>query len=424
MSTIRRDNIRMPAEAWDGLGKDIDEKIETLARITDEPGKLTRLYLNPAHKRSMDMVAGFMRDAGLTTRVDAAATVVGRLAGDGRDRRTLILGSHIDTVRDAGKYDGTLGVVAPIVALQRIRRAGIELPFDVEIVAFGDEEGVRYPTTLTGSRALAGKFDARFLDEKDAGGITREEALRAFGLNTRDIAREARDPARVIGYVEVHIEQGPVLEARNLPVGVVTGIAGATRGRVVVRGESGHAGTVPMTLRHDALATAAEMILAVEAVARRSAPVVATVGRLEVANGAVNTVPGHVEFTLDVRAPTDSVRQKALTDIRAALDEIATRRNVSADVAYTYDAPAVASDPTLVKELSGAVARQGYEVLQLASGAGHDAMSFGGRLPAAMLFVRCRGGVSHSPLEFATADDMDAAGRVLLDFILHLADAA
>ena len=216
----RGQNTHLPDSAWDGLGAEISAKIETLAGITDEPGKLTRLYLNPAHRRAIDVVMGWMREAGLEARLDATGSVIGRLAGTGAVQKSLLLGSHIDTVRDAGKYDGTLGVLAALAVVGRLTRHGVRMPFDIEVVAFGDEEGVRFPSTLSGSRALAGKFDPRILDEVDQSGIRRRDGLVAFGCNPAAIVEETCDPERMLGYVEVHIEQGPVLEARNLRWGL------------------------------------------------------------------------------------------------------------------------------------------------------------------------------------------------------------
>src|SRR5574337_376648 len=408
------------------FGPSIAARLEALAGCSDdEAGGLTRLYLSPAHKRAADLVGGWMREAGMSVRVSALADVVGRLEGARPDAKTLILGSHIDTVRGAGKYDGNLGVVTGIAVVDRLNRIGRKLPFAIEVVAFGDEEGVRFPSALGGSRALAGRFDEAKLDEVDADGVSRRDGLLAFGADPAVFAKEARDPSRTLGYVEVHIEQGPVLESRGLPVGVVTAIAGATRGIVRVAGMAGHAGTVPMRLRRDALAAAAEMILAIEKRALAEEALVATVGRLDVVNGAINTVPGEVTFTLDVRAPVDAARRKAVTDIEAAIQKIAAARNVAAVAKLDYDAPAAVCDPHLMSGLEASAARVGLSPLKLPSGAGHDGMALSGRIPFAMLFVRCRAGVSHNPAEFASVEDIDAAARVLADFIEHLeADVA
>jgi allantoate deiminase len=362
-----------------------------------------------------------MQDAGMATRMDPVGTVVGHYRGAHAEAPVLILGSHIDSVRDAGRFDGTLGVLTAIAAVDRLHAAGQRLPFAIEVVAFGDEEGVRFPGTLTGSRALAGRFDPRVLDEVDRNGVTRRAALSAFGCDVTNIAAEARDPAKVLGYLEVHIEQGPVLEAENKPVGVVTAIAGATRGRVTLTGPGGHAGTVPMALRADAMTAAAEMILAVERLARAEPDIVATVGVVEIADAAVNAVPRATQFTLDIRSPSDARRLAAVDALKAALTGIASARGIGIDLALDYDAPAAACDPNLMAALSAAIRRGGLDVRELASGAGHDAMSFKDRIPFAMLFVRCRSGLSHHPDEYAAPEDIDVAARVLADCVDTLA---
>jgi allantoate deiminase len=401
-------------------GETIVDRIGCLAALSDEPGKLTRLYLGPAHRLAVRQVKAWMRAAGMTVRVDSVGTVVGRYEGTARDMPSLLLGSHIDTVRNAGRFDGILGVLAAIAVVDKLHAEGKRLPFAIEIVAFGDEEGVRYPGTLTGARALAGRFDQKVLDEVDRDGISRRDALAAFGCDVSQITTEARNPDRILGYLEMHIEQGPVLENENLPVAVVTAISGATRGTVTVIGVGGHAGTVPMGLRRDAAAAAAEMILAVERIAANSTDLVATVGVFDVPDGAVNAVPGRAIFTIDLRSPSDETRKTAMSDLRTVLEGIARRRSVELNIALNYDAPAAACDVRLMSALSAAIERSGYPLRQIPSGAGHDAMAFRDKIPFAMLFVRCRGGVSHDPAEFAATDDIDIATNVLADCIEHL----
>jgi allantoate deiminase len=261
---------------------------------------------------------------------------------------------------------------------------------------------------------MAGAFDPAWLDAADRGGVTRRDALEAFGVAPGWDGRDTLDPATTLGFLEVHIEQGPVLEAKGAALGVVTAIAGASRGRVAVSGEAGHAGTLPMGMRRDALAAAAEMVLAVEARGRATADLVATVGRLAVAGGgAVNTVSGAVEFSLDIRSPEDAIRHAAVAGVATDVAEIAARRGVTAGTAITYDAPAAPCDPALRAALAAAIAETGAPVVELASGAGHDAMAFRGRLPMAMLFARCRGGISHNPAEHCSGADMEAAARAL-----------
>ncbi len=406
------------------LGRRISSRLDDLAALTDEPGRITRIYLSPAHRKAADLVAEWMTGAGMAPRIDAIGNVVGRYSAATCDAPVLLIGSHIDTVIDAGKYDGNLGVVSAIEVVSQLHRAGKRLPFAIEVVAFGDEEGSRFPSTLGGSRLIADSFDKRLLDEADLNGITRRDALRAFGCDPGRIDDDARREEEVLGYVEVHIEQGPVLEARNLAVGVVTAINGATRGTIDVRGVGGHAGTIPMQLRRDAFCAAAEMALAIERRASSESDLVATVGRIEIPGGVVNSVPGSARFTLDVRSPSDANRERAVADIRAEIDAIAARRRVEITVALGYQAPAAPCDDHLSGLFAQAVTEHGIEVLRLPSGAGHDAMSFRGTWPIAMLFVRCRAGISHSPAEHATDEDIDAGARVLARFLDLVANVA
>ena len=399
------------------LGDQICERIEILAGLSDEPGCLTRLYLGPAHRRATDQVATWMRDAGMSVQIDSIGSVVGRYAGSHPERPALLLGSHIDTVRDAGRYDGTLGVLSAIAVVDRLHARGVRLPFPIEVLAFGDEEGVRFTGTLTGSRALAGRFDARLLDEVDQSGISRRQALLDFGVDGSRFASEIRDPTQISGYIEVHIEQGPVLEAENIAVAVVTAINGANRGRITVKGVSGHAGTVPMGLRRDAMAAAAEMILAVERRAITGPELVATVGVIEVTGSAVNAVAGEVMFTVDIRSPSDADRKAALAELEQEFVDIADRRAVEVSSRFTYEAASAICDRKLTAALSASIERTGTKVRHLPSGAGHDAMAFKDVLPFAMLFVRCRGGVSHNPAEYASPEDIDIAARILADFV-------
>lgn len=399
------------------LGEAIATRLAELATVSDEPGRLTRLYLGPAHRKAADLVAGWMREAGMTTRVDATGNVVGRYPARDNGAHTLLLGSHIDTVRDAGRFDGTLGVVLAIEVVKAAHKAGKRFPFAIDVIAFGDEEGVRFASALGGSKALAGKFDLQALDDIDDDGVSRRDALIAFGCDPSRVREEAISPQHAFGYVEVHIEQGPVLEKEGLPVGVVTAIAGVTRAAVEVDGAAGHAGTVPMPMRRDALIASADMLLAIEARARAQHDLVATVGKLDVPGSAVNTIPGRVRFTLDIRSPSDPERIDAMRDIRQSLDAIAQRRNVSARVLVGHEAAAAICDRRLSDQLAAAVEDFGIAPRRLPSGAGHDAMAFDKVIPFAMLFVRCRGGVSHNPDEFASPADIDVAARVLMNFL-------
>lgn len=384
-------------------------RLAALAEFTDVPGELTRLYLTPAHKAAALQVAAWMREAGLEAWIDDVGNVVGRttqLGSPAGQRRVLILGSHIDTVRQAGRYDGAFGVLAAVAALAELRVAGEALPFAVEVVAFGDEEGVRFPVTMAGSRALAGRFDPGSLDIVDAHGVPLREALLRFGCDPAEIASLSRVGCGVAAYVEAHIEQGPVLEAQSLPLGVVTAIAGATRLRVGVVGTAGHAGTVPMSMRHDALVAASAMVLAIEQVAQQGGrSLVATVGQMLVSPGAPNSIPGDVEFSVDVRAAEDAVRQAGVAAIRHAIAIVASERGVRLHCAVVHEAAAVACAPALQDSLEQAVGSLGVPPLRLASGAGHDAMTMATLCPVGMLFARCWRGISHSPAEAISVAD-------------------
>lgn len=406
------------------LGARADAMLRELAAISAEPDRLTRLYLTPEHRRAADLVAAWMLASGLAVREDALATVRGRLEAGSGTARTLILGSHIDTVIDAGRYDGALGVVAAIVAVDTLRRSGVVLPFAVEVCAFGDEEGVRFPTTLLGSSAVAGILDPADLDRTDADGVSVRDALAAYGGDTGAIAAARIAPDDAVGYLEVHIEQGPVLEREGVPLGVVTAIAGATRAVVTVSGEAGHAGTVPMGLRSDALAAASELVLAVERIGHAGAAsdLVATVGRMVVRPGAVNVVPGAVELSLDVRASSDAPRGDAMAAIRAAAAEIASRRGVGIDIAVTHDRDTAPCTPAIVDGLADAVATLGLTPRRMMSGAGHDGQAMAMLTGIGMIFVRCRGGVSHNPAEYASPEDIGLAVAALVRAVEGLAD--
>ena len=332
----------------------------------------------------------------------------------------MIVGSHYDTVRNAGKYDGRLGILTALVIAEHLKSNAIDLPFNLEVIAFADEEGVRFPAPYIGSRAVVGRFEYKMLEARDAKGITLAQALLEAGKDPKTIPALARDPAELAGYLEVHIEQGPVLLEANLPVGIVTAIAGGSRYLVTIEGEAGHAGTVPMTLRHDAVTAAAEMTLFVEQRCARPG-LVGTVGRFTVPGGATNSIAGKCEISLDVRSGNDATRLAAVVDILAEIQRIAKRRGVKATTTQALDAPAVPCSPRLQEAFAASIARAGLPVRLLPSGAGHDAVMFSGVTDVGMLFVRCgNGGVSHSPRETVSAEDADVAARILLDVLLNL----
>ena len=390
--------------------------------MSDEPGRLTRLTWGPAWREAVGLVRGWMEEAGLLTRLDAVGNLVGRREGRRPGAPALLLGSHLDTVIDAGRFDGVLGVLLALAVVEELQARGRRPAFALEVVAFADEEGVRFPCALTGSRAMAGTLDPAVLGLTDRDGTTLAEALRACGFDPDGLAACARRPGEILGFLEAHIEQGPVLEQEGVALGLVRAIAGATRLEVQVEGRAGHAGTVPMRLRRDALAGAAEMVLAVERLARGTEELVATVGRLEVLPGAVNTIPGRVRFTIDLRSPEDGERTRVLADLEARLEEIACGRGLALQVVTTHEARAVRSDPKLLDALARAQARLGLPERRLVSGAGHDAMAIAAIAPVAMLFVRCRGGISHDPAEYAAPADIEAALAVLVETLVLLSE--
>ena len=395
------------------LGAAIRSRIDQLAAISAEPDGLTRMFATPEQRRAAELVAGWMRESGMTAAEDAIGNVVGRYEGATPGAKAVLLGSHLDSVRDAGRWDGPLGVVTAIACVDALRRARLRLPVAIEVVGFCDEEGTRFGATMLGSRALTGRFERDLLDRTDDAGVTMADAMRQAGFDPVRIGEAARRPEQLAAYLELHIEQGPVLEREHLPVGCVTAIAGQTRLDVVLTGMAGHAGTVPMPGRHDALAGAAEAVVAIEKAALHAVGTVATVGRLEPHPGAVNVIPGRAHFTVDIRAPQDAPRAKLVTRVQGAIAKIAAARGLGAEIRVTHEEPAAPCAPQLRRLIAAAIAEEGHAVLNLPSGAGHDAMEVAAIAPIGMVFVRCRAGLSHHPDEHV--DDADAAvgARVL-----------
>lgn len=408
------------------LGDRAERLLRDLATATAIPGEITRLFLTPEHRQAIDKVSGWMLDAGMTVSEDALGTVRGLYCPPGvtpGDKR-LLIGSHIDTVINAGAYDGCFGVIAGIIAVDEIRRRKMKLPFAVEVLGFGDEEGVRFPGALTSSQAIAGQFDPAALEKADKQGITLDAAIRAFGHDPEKIALAAYDPEKVQAYLEVHIEQGPVLEYEGLPLGVVTAIASVTRANIRISGEAGHAGTVPMRLRHDAFVALAELALVIESVAKADAEngLVGTIGRVEVLPGAINVIPNGVNATLDLRSGTDSSRWKALAEIRKSAREIAARRGVTIAIEPFHEVPVTPCAPHLQNAIARTIGELGFPVLKLPSGAGHDGQAVAHLTEVGMIFVRCAGGISHNPAEHATVADMGLAIEALIRVIDKLGD--
>ncbi len=395
----------------------IVRRIGELAAISASPDGLTRICFSDEHRRAAELILGWMGEAGLSARMDEIGNVVGRYEGGTPGLPCLMLGSHYDTVRNAGKWDGPLGVLTALECVADIARRGLRLPFALEVVGFADEEGVRFSSTLLGSRAIAGSFDEGALEARGDDGLSLREAMAAFGLSPDAIKKAARRRGDILAYVELHIEQGPVLEAENLPAGVVTAISGASRFLITLDGMAGHAGTVPMRLRRDALAGAAECVLAIEKLCGGDPRLVGTVGQIAAEPGATNVIPGRVRFTADIRAADDSVRKKAVSAVIDAIDETASRRRLKARIAKTHENGTALCAPWLRAQLGEAIAADGHRVLELPSGAGHDGMAMIDITDIAMLFVRCRGGVSHHPDEHVPDEDVASGARILLSFI-------
>jgi allantoate deiminase len=404
------------------LARVVMERIEALGRISEDDDRLTRTYGSHAMRKANDFVASWMRAAGMTVSLDAIGNIIGRYAARMEGAKTFMIGSHLDTVRAAGKFDGPLGVMIGIACVQHLHERRVRLPFALEVVGFADEEGVRFQTTYLGSKAMAGTLTDADLQRADAQGVTVRDAITAFGGKPDDLQTAKREAAQLLGYVEVHIEQGPVLEKKNLPVGVVTAIAGQTRERFRLFGKAGHAGTTPMELRHDALACAAEFILEVEALAKASPGLVATVGQIEALPGASNVIPGEVNLSLDVRHAQDAVRENACKKLLEAAYRIATKRGLAINAQAVHETKSVDCSRDLSSSLAQAVRKHLPEVSELASGAGHDAAVMAGLTPMAMLFVRCKGGISHHPDESVTVGDVLVAIGVMNDFLQALRD--
>lgn len=399
------------------------ERCAILGGYSEEANRLTRPFASNAMLKVNEIVQAWMQAAGMTTQQDAVGNLIGRYEATHPHAKTLLLGSHLDTVRDAGKYDGPLGVMIAIACVEALQQRQIRLPFALEVLGFADEEGLRYQSAYLGSRAMTGTFDLKDLQLLDREGISMAEALQAFG-STPDVqvlrtARWLRE--KLLGYCEVHIEQGPLLEAQGLPVGIVSAIAGQSRIAVQFMGEAGHAGTVPMSLRHDALCAAAEFVLAVEAYARSIPGVVATIGQMSVQPGASNVIAGQVTLSLDVRHQDDHTHTQAAQSLEAQAHTIGHTRGVTVTWQLLQEHQAIPCSPRMMGMLEHAIREIGYPSYILASGAGHDAAVLSELTEIGMLFVRCRGGISHHPAESVTQEDVTVAIRVLDQFLQQIA---
>ncbi|MBN9382418.1 MAG: M20 family metallo-hydrolase [Chitinophagaceae bacterium] len=403
--------------------ENIVSRIHELAAVSETSPGITRRYGTAAALEAGSKVMGWMRAAGLQTRVDAIGNIRGLLSSPVAGAGTLVIASHIDTVVNAGRWDGPLGVLMGLDLLENVVCSGRKLPFHVELIAFCDEEGVRFHTTYLGSKVVAGSFEKEVLDRKDEEGVSLGEAMHKIGGDPADLERDAIPPDQWLGYFEIHIEQGPVLYESKIPVGPVKAIAGQVRAEVIFKGMAGHAGTVPMDMRNDALCGAAEFVLALEGLARASeGGLVATVGKLQITNAASNVIPGEVVCSVDIRSADEEVLSRGLTRCRGLVAEIGARRGLTVLLNVVQTSPPVICDARMNELLGRAIGAAGYEVLELVSGAGHDAVPISAVAPVCMMFVRCHKGISHHPLEHVEMEDLRAAIAVADDLLHQLSE--
>jgi len=398
---------------------------DKLAGWSDQEGNLTCTYLTPAHRATARQIGEWMRESGFdTVRHDAVGNVIGRYKADASvaQPELVVTGSHYDTVRNGGRYDGRLGILLPMAVVTQLNRRGQRLPYDFEVVAFAEEEGARFGTSFLASSAYIGRYDLAWLDLVDANGVTMRQAMADAGLDPAAVGSAATDPTRIKHYFEVHIEQGPVLLDAGLALGVVTSIAGSMRRKLLLKGRASHAGTTPMHMRRDAACAAAEITLYVEERCRQAETLVGTVGMLEVPTASVNVIPGACRMSLDIRAADNATRDAAVADIERKIEEVCTRRNVTVeDIQAAWMVPAAPCSPEHRAMWRGVLGELGLPDFELLSGAGHDAMIMEKVVPVSMLFTRCgNGGISHNPLETITAEDVELAGRTVLAFLRKL----
>ena len=415
----------MNGSNFDRLATEILERCDALARCTDEPGRITRIFCSPAMQDAHRLVSEWMKSAGMAPRLDAAGNLVGTYLPPGCDsQRRVLIGSHLDTVADAGRYDGILGVMMGIAAVESLRERGVTLPWAIEVIGFSDEEGVRFGAPFIGSRALAGTLDAEMLALRDAGGVSMAEALEQFGAKPQAVGTVgecAIEPGSVVTYLEPHIEQGPLLELVREPIGVVTAIAGQTRMTLQWAGEGGHAGTVPMMQRSDPLVAASRWVMAVDQLGRETKGLVATVGRVEVDPNVPNCIPRRVRASLDVRHSDDAVRHDATRQLLEIAERIAAESRLTFAAECDHQHAAIAMDAHLTERWASVIAAAGHEPQRLVSGAGHDAGVMATVAPTAMLFLRSPGGISHHPAEAVLHGDVAAGLAALVQFIEELA---
>ena len=395
-------------------------RLDALAAFTEVPGELTRRYLSPAHVQSIEQVKTWMTGAGMSVCTDPLLSLFGRYEGTSPRAPAIMIGSHLDTVVDAGRYDGALGVLAAISVVEELNRRGERLAHAIEVAGFGEEEGSRFSAHILTSSALIGAIKPALLDLEDTDGISVREALHQAGGDAKGYKACARRKGEIAAYLELHIEQGPVLESKGLPLGAVTAINGSVRSLARVTGFAGHAGTVPMGARRDALTAASEMIVAIERLGRGQRDLVVTVGRMKVLPGAPNVIPGRVEFTIDMRSPSGAVRKRAHAALVRELKAIAKGRSVGADIDTYQENPAVVLDEGVIEVAAEAIEACGAEPLRLASGAGHDAGIMAKHCPSGMIFLRCKDGISHNPAESITVEDADLGVAAMLEAVRRL----
>ncbi len=400
------------------LAHQVMHRIDELSAISETPGILTRRYLTAEHRRANELVGHWMSGAGMDTWQDAAGNIVGRYGSAQGNAPALIIGSHLDTVVNAGKFDGILGVLCGVACVQALFQTGRRLTYPIEVIGFADEEGVRFGTTYLGSRAVTGQLDPSTFEQTDAAGISFRQALADFGLDADQIGQAARRPDDILAFLELHIEQGPVLEALGRPAGAVTAINGQTRLSVTITGEAGHAGTVPMGLRRDALAVAAEGVLAVERECDGNDDVVGTVGILRVTPGAINVIPGEANLTVDIRGKDDVVRRNVVAEVSRAVRKAAEQRNCFAQISVLHEAVSAPCAERMIKIIERAIAAAGFEPCRMPSGAGHDAAAMAELCDVGMIFVRNEQGISHNPAERTSQEDV----AVGIDIMMKVLD--
>ena len=393
------------------------EMIMRLAELSESSSGITRQFLSPQHREANRLVGSWMETVGMRVREDSIGNIIGRYEGLETDLPAVIIGSHLDTVVNAGKFDGILGVVLAIQCISALYKEKKRCRFPIEVIGFADEEGTRFQSTYLGSKAVAGTFDFTTLSRIDAHGISMQDALLSFGLHPDKIQNAARKDKDISAYIELHIEQGPVLEKENIPAGIVTEIAGAVRFQVTVTGTAGHAGTVPIDLRKDALVSACECILSVEEIASKYPKTVGTVGQITVTPGASNVIPGETVFTVDLRAADNEIRQKVEHELISKMRRLCQKRQTKISIKKVHEASSVTCSPRIIKQLQNAFTKSKYKPYCLPSGAGHDAAAMADLTDVGMIFIRCKGGISHNPAESVSEPDIQAGLDILLEFL-------